>query len=277
MKSSDNRLLRAIRMVFLPFANLLLKHRIAMAPVIEQLKLAYVEAARKNHGKSGKPASINAIATLTGMSRKHISELLQQISSEPGDSDASYTPAASVISAWVTQEEYISGSGQPISLEKGPGPGSLHELVTRVIGDDCADDILEELLKSRSVRVHEDGRVELMERSFSISGDLPRILRGALAPLLTTIDKNWSITPGEGFGQHTATTERLDPHKLLTLRRVSKARIIAFMEDVDDILSNLETDSGEAVRDSSGNEIATVGFGAYYFELDRSPNESHEQ
>ncbi len=269
MAYQNSRLLRALRILFIPLANVLLKNRMTIVPVIEQLKIAYVMAARKNHGRQGKPASINSISSLTGMSRKHVAQLLRQSARGFAQAKSDYSPEGYVISAWVSTDEYISESGKPNILEKGPGPGSLHELTTRVVGKDLAEHVLERLLQSRSVHEHSDGRVELVERSFSISKDLPRIISGGLAPLVTTIDKNWSTPPGQGFGQHTATTHKLDPGKLLTVRRVSKARIIAFMEDIDDLLSNLETESSELARDPQGRDIETIGVGAYYFELER--------
>ena len=79
----NKRLHGALRTLFYPLAKLLLKNKVGASPVVHQLKLAFVEAARKNHGRDGKPASANKIASLTGMSRKHVGALLEEVENNP--------------------------------------------------------------------------------------------------------------------------------------------------------------------------------------------------
>ncbi len=269
MRDTDTRLLYALRSIFRPLANILLKNRIGIAPIIEQLKLAFVEAARANHGKSGKPATINRIAQLTGMSRQHVSQILEQAKRSPMVESMPLPLEAGVLGTWFGNDKYLDDVGLPKALPLGPGPGTFRSLVEECADAEEAQNTVDSLLKSSAVEVRPDGKIMMTNRAFPICDDLPRILAVWLSPLCSTINKNWGHRVDEGLTLRVAHTRRLDSRKIAVVRRISRERISHFVEEIDDVLCSYEVDNQEPILDTDGNELSRVGVGVYYFEMEK--------
>lgn len=269
MREDNKRLLAAVRAVFVPLASLLIRHGVNVAAVVEQLKIAFVEAARKEHGRVDKPTSINRISQLTGLGRKHVTDLLK-MSSETVLVDELISPdEATILSTWSNSAKYLDEVGQPRALELGPGPGTFDALVKQVSGEESSEMYLNRMLQAGSIATQGDDRVMMMQRHFRIADDLPRVLAVGLVPLATTLSKNWGGEPGQGLCQQVSHSTRIDPGKAGTIRRISRERITSFMQDVDDLLTNIESDDDAPLINADGNEIAQLGIGAYYFEIER--------
>jgi hypothetical protein len=268
MKETDTRLKYALRSLFRPLANVLLKNRIGIKPIIGQLKLSFVEAARANHGKSGKPATVNMIAQLTGMSRRHVSELLSEIDNNPLPEKLATPVESRVLSLWHSNDEYLDNLGLPRPLLSGPGPGTFRSLVEEVAGLENADDTMRSLLDSEAIEKRADGTIVMTNRVFSINDDLPRIIAVILSPVCSTLDRNWGADLDQKFPSRVAHTTRIDPQKIATVRRISRERIGRFVEEIDDVLCSYETDGKESVADSDVKKSRRVGVGVHYFEVD---------
>ena len=269
MRETDERLLRALRTLFRPLANVLLKNKIGIGPVIEQLKLSFVQSARANHGRSGKPATVNMISQLTGLSRKHVSTLLSE-----ADQDPFYEPivppvGSEVLHVWVSDANYLDKTGLPSPLELGPGRRSFQSLVEKCVERDDVKSTIADMLQSDSVQLRPDGKIEMVERRYSINSDLPRMIFSGLYSLAGTIDKNWDRGEGEGFVQRQATTTRLDPEKVAVVRRIARERVARLMEEIDDMLCGYELEGDAAVSDANDSDARELGIGAYYFEHDQ--------
>ena len=267
MREDDTRLLRALRLVFLPLANLMLKNRIGVAPVVEQLKLAYVEAARSNHGRTGKPASVNMISRLCGMSRNHVADLVTRVEHEPDAGDMRLPIESSILSNWLSSEDYLDEQGGPKQLEFGPGHGTFLDLVEGLAPAGEVDVIVESLFRSGNVEKTEEGLAQLVARTYRISRDLPRNLSVSLASLASTIDRNWGKQWGDGFCQRVAHSQNISSRNVAMIRRISKQRIGKFLEEFDDLLCSYESDDNGETTDPEGRELSRLGVGAYYFEV----------
>lgn len=264
----DSRLRQALRLVFLPLANLLLKNRVDLAPVVEQLKIAYIEAARRNHGRVGKPASVNKISKLTGMSRNYVSNLVSQLERAPDFGDLGRCLESSILGKWASSEEYLDHLGRPRPLKPGPGEGSFHELVARSVPDNEVDAVMADLLSLDNVVKRPDGNIELSDRIFLITTDLPRLLTVCLAPIVDTLDKNWDKSFDNRFGARVAHSDQVGSHSISRIRGMSKQRISKFMEEFDDLLYSLEVEDNEEMQSPEGQKLLRIGVGAYYFETD---------
>ena len=172
----NKRLHGALRTLFYPLAKLFLKNKVGVSPVVHQLKLAFVEAARNNCGRNGKPASANRIANLTGMSRKHVGELLSEVEHNPSRHTIAGSDESHILAVWCADEEFRNELGLPRPLELGPGPGSLHALITESVDCPDVDLFVERLLTGGNIRQRDDGRFELTSRVFRINRDWPRII-----------------------------------------------------------------------------------------------------
>ncbi len=265
----NKRLLSALRTLFYPLASVLLKNKVGVAPVMHQLKLAFVEVARKKHGRGGKPATKNMIANLTGMSRKHVADLLDEADDEPCKDQISEPIVPHVLAMWCTTDEYTDELGLPRSLKLGPGAGTLRTLVQENSDVDDPDQAIEQLLLSGNIRRIDDERFELVQRGYYINRDLPVLISTFLSPLANTLDKNWDLPLREGFTMRVAHSEQLAAEKIPMIRRVAKEQLAQLLEQIDDELSRNETNSGQPMVDPSGVELSMVGVGVYYFEQER--------
>ena len=268
MNEADTRLKKALRLVFQPLANLLLKNHIGIAPVVEQLKLAYVDAAQRNHGRGGKPATVNMISNLTGMSRAHVVKLVGQIEQESEKRNFDLPCESSILGRWANSEEYLDELGRPRPLALGPGEGTLHNLVAGSVPLEDVDAVVTDLLSSRNLNKRSDGKFELSDRAFRINTDLPRCLAVFLATFTSTIDRNWGRLDGDVFGLRVAHSGQVGSHNVANVRRMSKQRISEFLEEFDDLLCSFERESNNELINPEGQELSKIGVGAYYFETD---------
>lgn len=269
MQEEVDKTLQAMRALFVPLASLLLKNGLDTGSVVEQLKVAFVEVARNEHGKGDKPASVNRISEITGLSRKYVSSLLDT-ASKSIVTDELATPIESIIlSTWMNSEEYLDDVGRPRALEVGPGVGTFGELVKAVTGRDASNFYLSKLSRANCVAVQVDDRVALTNRVYSIGDDLPRVIAVALVPLATTMARNWGKSIENAFAQRVSHSAHVNSGKIGMLRRIAKERITTFLGEVDDAISNVETDESETCVNAEGREVSRVGVGAYYFEIEK--------
>lgn len=268
MRETDGRLLHALRTLFRPLANVLLKNRIGIAPVIDQLKMAYVEAAWANHGRSGSHASINMIATLSGLSRNHVKVLLTRAKAEPSFDSVGFATEAGILGEWLSNENYVDKLGRPRALDLGPGDCTFHSLVAASVGSSNALSKMDALIQSECVVHRADGKVELAERKFPINQDLPSQIALFQSSVACTVDKNWGRGVDDGFLIRAAHSGRVDPHKIALIRRLAKERSVKFLEDIDDVLHSYQCEAAEPMVDPEGNELSRVGVSVCYFELD---------
>lgn len=269
MHNSKNRLLSALKAVFVPLASLVVRQGFTAGPVVEQLKIAFVEAARKEHGRAGKPASVNRISQVTGLGRKQVSELLRRSSEAIPREDMLLTVEATILSKWWTMPEYLNELGQPIVLEMGPGLGSFADLVTKATGSDSVLPYLGKLKAGGSIEILEDGRIKAIKREHRLEQDLARIICIGLASLAETISRNWRGHATENFCQRTAHTRSIKSSKVPAMRRISRERIHDLVENIDDMISGLESDDEEPIINPEGRKLLEVGVGAYYFEIEK--------
>lgn len=267
MRENDNNLLYALRSVFRPIANLLLKNRVGIGPVIEQLKLAYVEAARDHHGRSGRPASVNRISELTGMSRGHVSDLLSATKGPRTNKKMEFPKEADVLAEWATNEKYLDDVGLPRDLDYGPGEGTFMTLLAESVGAREVENFTTALLRSKNVTKTGEGKLRFAKRVFPMTKDLPRQMLVSMASLAHTIDCNWSQARGFGHLQRVAHTGKLDSSKIPLVRRVLKERTENFIEEVDNFICTHECDAGLTMKSPDGHNLARLGLGVYYFEI----------
>ncbi|MDJ0908193.1 MAG: DUF6502 family protein [Woeseiaceae bacterium] len=266
---SDKRLLGALRTLFYPLAGALLKSKVGVVPVIHQLKLAFVEAARDKHGRNGRPATTNKIANLTGMSRQHVRDLLDEAEVDPCRDEISLPNESLVLAAWCTKDDYTDKRGLPVPLELGPGKGTLRTLISESTGTNNIASAIENLLETENIFRRDDGRFELAERVFSINRDLPRIISVFLSSMASTVEKNWGRPKSDSFIIRAAHSRRLNHDKIPMIRRIATEELTRLLERVDDELSRNEADEEQPMIDDNGTELSSVGIGVYYFEKDR--------
>ena len=102
-----------------------------------------------------------------------------------------------------------------------------------------------------------------------INKDVPKLVGEAIAPLVSTVDKNWDREESDPLCQRIVYTTKIESNKADIFRRVARDRIVSFVQEVDDYLIGLEAETPEPVVGRDGEELLRLGVGAYYFEVER--------
>lgn len=258
----------ALRSVFDPLARLLLRSGIGVRPIISILKQSFVDAAISEHGVNGKPASISKASEITGLTRKEVRDIRDQLGHDSRKIDLEPEGESHILAFWHSNTNFLDERGNPRTLQFGPGAGTFVDLVDRSTGNKSYSRVLERLVARRCVKQHSDGRLSMLRRDWVITSDVPRLLED-LGYCANTVNKNWSITLDEGLCQRTAYSSRIDPKDLVVCRRNLRARITSFIEEIDDQLTSAEIQEGHPDYDSCHLENSKIGVSAFYFEIEK--------
>lgn len=205
---SDNPIRQSLYSVILriltPLIGILLRNGISFQVFSELAKQTYVRVASKELVIPGRKQTITRIATITGLPRKEVG----QIKEDPDKykvklySMQRHNRAARVISTWVRDAAYHNKRGQPASLAVEDEENSFTELVKRSGVDIPPRTILDELIRSGTIRRLKNGRLELLTHAYVPESDnLEKVamLGTDVRDLIKTINHNLTCEPGAAF------------------------------------------------------------------------------
>lgn len=269
MATSQSRMRSAILGVFVPLARMMLSFGLDARDALDLIKIAFVKAAQVECGEDDRPASISKIARRTRLTRQVVSGIVHDPAAVPDSEFLSFPLEGSILAAWYSLDAYLDDQGRPKPLEVGPGPGTFADLVATVAPGESHLRILDSLIKASCVEKDNEHRVKALRRDHLISHDLPRVISVGLKPLAETMVHNWHSPPGSSLCQRVAHTRSIDPAKLGHVRRISRSRIVRFLEEFDDVLSRSKLDRDDNDSDAGLEDSVRIGIGAYYFEIGR--------
>lgn len=256
----------ALARLLRPLVRLMLKHSFSYSAFEAVAKRVYAECAMEDFALPGRKPSVSRAAILTGLTRKEVDKLL----SEPWngmDADSThYNRAARVVSAWVRESRFTDAQGTPRNLAM-EGPDGFSELVRLHGGDVPTRAVLDELVRLGSVRVRDDGDIELVQRAFVPNENMVAkisFLAGDVADLVETITYNI-----EQPNAHEARYQRrvmhfgIPPEALPAFRTLSGKQAQKVLETLDAWLAAHDL---SAVPEQDWGTTARVGLGIYYFE-----------
>lgn len=149
-------LVAALRTLLRPLVRLLLAHGITLPALTALLKSLYVEVAEQEFPIPGKPQTDSRINLLTGVHRKDIRRLRQEL---PSDDvvPASVAVGTQLVAKWVGEQKYLDERGSPkaLPIRKAQGrEASFEQLVGAVVRQDLRPRVvLDELLRLGVVAV----------------------------------------------------------------------------------------------------------------------------
>ena len=161
MSSIRNSLVHAVFKLLRPLVRILLKHGISYPEFAEIAKLAYVDIAEKEFPIEGRKQSVSRVCVLTGIHRKDVNKLLQQLSEQKINLEP-LSRAARVIGGWLSDKEFMTKSGRPAQLPFEGMDGSFATLVKRYSGDMPVRAVLDELKRAGSVELGQTGKLKLV-------------------------------------------------------------------------------------------------------------------
>jgi hypothetical protein len=265
--------LAAGRGVLRPLVRMLLKHGVMHKEFVELSKEIYVDVARREYGIRGRPTNVSRVVLLTGLGRKEVTRLRDQLEQEsPVDeqsaSHGKQNRIARVLSGWHQDPDYLDSTGKPRILPlEGPAP-SYEALVRRYGGDVPGVTILRELKRTGAIRVGEGDTAEALRRNYRLDTAEPEALDRAgsvLADLGQTVTHNLYRDDDEASRfEARATNTNIAAAAMPAYREFIYRESQAFLESVDEWLSCHELSNA----DSKKTPVQRVGLGMYWIQSD---------
>ena len=165
-------LTEALRQLMEPLAALAIARGVPFVMVEDQLKSAFVDAARTAHPNLPAHRLVSRISTATGINRREVTRLTQARSAGPA---VRHSPATRVFTKWLAEPALKTRKGEVMAIPRqGPAP-SFEALAQSVTRDVHPRSLLDELCRLGLARVDAD-MVHVVRDSFVPSTDSARML-----------------------------------------------------------------------------------------------------
>ncbi len=262
-----------------PIIRLALRNGITFRQFSELCKRLYVEVAASDYGVSGRETNVSRIALMTGINRKDIKRLKDELHRGDDWSDQ-YAPdrISRILSAWHTHPAYVSGNGQPIDLPL-EGEASFSELVNSHGGDIAIITLLREFKRSGVIEELASGKLRVLKRHFvpnpfpsaefvPDSIDPKPILHASsiLDDHITTIFHNLYRTEASlpSRFERRVTNYQVDENAVEKFHQYISIKGQAMLEDIDDWLNAHRVDENK-----QNAKAVRLGFGTYWIQNER--------
>lgn len=256
--------IRSCRYLLLPVVRFLLKHGVTWDEFGELSKEAYVKVAREDYGIEGRPTNNSRVAMLTGLSRREVARVRDQLlNGMERAGELRGNQISRILTGWHLDPEFTDAAGQPKDLPATGPSGSLTVLLKRYAGDLPHGAIRKEMQKRGLVEELDNGHIRVLKRDFVYSELDPEIVRQlgiALHDHAATLEHNLDANrPSARRFEAIADNERITPRAVNAFRKLVESRGLAFLEDVDQWLTEHEI---EPTEDTTADTVR-LGVGVY--------------
>ena len=267
----QRQVLGAILLVLTPIARALLRVGVGYREFAEIAKTAFVETATTDYGLRGRPTNISRVAVMTGLTRKEVRRIRIKTDASEQTVVMRTTPVSQILHRWYTDEEYLTDTGSPKSLDFDGDGLSFTSLVKKYGGDVPAGAMRTELKRIDAIEQTDAGKLSPTKRvayNIDLHDRLIGGLAGILYPAALNLAHNLEVEDGpDRWVNLAATSKYVRNTNKGRIMRISSDRIAEFVETIDDMYGAYETLYSQ---DSSADEKVAVGVGVFYFEENQS-------
>ena len=266
---AQKRILDAFLVAMRPIARMLLRYGVGYREFAEVAKTAFVDVATSDYGIRGRPTNISRVAVMTGLTRKEVRRIRDQLDRSDREYTVKIAPLAYILFKWHTDTNFLGSDGRPLRLPFAGDGKSFTELVRKYGGDIPPGAMRTELKRIGAIEEDDEGNVVAIRRDVHPPVALDNLcmtLVHAAYPLLENIAHNTDPNrTAETWPQATAYVAAIPDSDLVRLRRICRDRTTNSAESVDDLLEVFadRDDPNDQSREKEGRPVA-VGF--YYFE-----------
>ncbi|MGB5257437.1 MAG: DUF6502 family protein [Woeseiaceae bacterium] len=261
------RVLDAFLLVMRPIVRILLRYGIGYREFAEVTKTAFVDIASSDFGIRGRPTNISRIAVMTGLTRKEVRRIKDKIATGDALVSVRTTPFEDVLHQWHAQSDFTDSAGNPKPLRFAGNTSSFTDLVKRFGGDIPAGAMRTEMKRVGVIKEDDSGLLTVVNRTYRPESDqetLITILVRSVYPLLSNVAHNTNPDrEGATWVNRVAHTTSLRMTDSKQLHRITKDRIVDFVEAIDDIFIAYESLQDDVKIDPSRSAVAV---GVFYFE-----------
>ena len=267
-------LLVSLRGVLRPIISLCLKCGTSYGEFSYLVRAVFVSVASEEYGLRGRPTNISRIAAMTGISRKEIKRIRQEIDEARWSPAMEVSPVNLMLHFWHFDKDFCSAPGDPAPLPID-GAISFAELARRYAGDIPAGALREEL-KRADVISEEDGLLTLRKRYFQPKQFDEDFIRGIAfsiqnmactvvhnAELVSRPNFNSAMNVREGRFERFAWSEGLTVESRRAFKTWVREEGARFIEVADEWIGQ-----NESIEAKSEFEKKNIGVGVYLFEED---------
>jgi len=241
----------------------LLKNGVTWSEFSELSKDTYVSIARDDYGIQGRPTNNSRVAMLTGLSRREVARVRDQLlDGSERSQQLQGNRISQILTGWHMDSEFAD-KGRPNDLLQTGPTGSLAALLKRYAGDLPHGAIRKELQQRELIEELDDGRLRVLKRDYVFSKIDPEIVRQmgvALHDHAATLEHNLDNEQiSEPRFEAMADNHSLSPRTYKAFCQIVETRGLDFLQEIDNWLSEneLETDS------DAENATVRMGVGVY--------------
>lgn len=159
----------AVRRVLRPLVKLMLARGVTFPYLAELLKALFVEVADKEFRIGAKPSTDSRVSLVTGVHRKDVSRLRQNLLSSAESVPSVVSLGAQLVAVWLGSPRYLNDEGRPRPLPRFVSEGgelSFEGLVASVNSDIRSRVVLDEWQRLGVVHFDDERRVCLNAEAF---------------------------------------------------------------------------------------------------------------
>jgi hypothetical protein len=258
--------IKSCRHLLRPVVRFLLRQGVTWEEFSNLSKDSYVEVARREYGIQGRPTNNARVAMLTGLSRREVARVRDQLIDADRGADVNEREGnrlSKVLTGWHVDKEFLGDDDRPKDLTATGPTGSLSSLLKRYAGDLPHSAVRKEMVQRGLVQELDDGGLRVMKRDYvysNIDPDIVRQMGVALHDHAQTLDHNLNeerLTDPrfEGMADNPAVSVKA----VKAFQKLLQERGLAFLEEIDAWLSGQDTDQS---NDDAGRKVR-LGVGIY--------------
>ncbi len=267
-------LVEVLSSILRPLVSLYLRCGVGFSEFQGVVRTVYVSVAAEEYGIRGRPTNTSRISAMTGVSRKEVKRIRDQIR-DRWTPAMELSPVNLLIHYWHYDQEFCDRSGVPRPLPVD-GKSSFAALAQRYVGDIPIGALRDEL-KRTGVVAETDGILTVSRRYFqaeSFDEDFVRNMAFSLTSLSTTIvhnsklisraDFSQEVNEKEGRFERFAWSDQMAEGSREQFRKWVRSEGQSFIEKADAWIGCNEVERASWDEDCPRN----IGVGVYFFEED---------
>jgi uncharacterized protein DUF6502 len=260
-------LLWAVAEILRPLVKRLLAGGIPFGRLEAVLRGLFIEVAATDLALPGRRQTDSRVSLLTGINRKEIRRIRSAKKGMSPPSSFGMNYATSLISRWATDRQTTDGRGRPRQLryQAARGP-SFMKLARSVTADLAPRVLLDELVRSGAVEIHQGDRIVLKSDTYVPrlhSVEKLRILAEDPPELIETILRNILGESRELLLQRKVYYDNLGSDAAKRIRNQMRREGERFLRRVNRILAKHDRDRNPK---AAGGARHYAGVGVYFFE-----------
>jgi len=258
-----DKVLAAARFFMAPIVSVLLRSGVTWSEFADLLKEVFVETARRDYGRQGRPTNSARVAMITGLSRREVTRVRDVILGKTDSQPSVGSRISQILTGWHTDPEFSDGSGQAKELTEDGDAQSLKVLLKRFGGDLPHGAITKELLELGLIEKLPDDRYRVSSRNYvrsELDPDIIHQMGVALYDHASTLAHNVDQDRNAAARfERIAAVNNLAPKHVKTFVTLLEERGQSFLEEMDSWLSRHAAPESEK---SDSNGVRT-GVGLY--------------